>query len=107
MTLWVNGSLVDPDRPNLRADDHGFTVGDGVFEAMRVVDGQPFALRRHLRRLADSAAGLGIELDLDRVRAAVAEVLDVDDAAARPAADHRDRRPVAVRHRPWRALCRR
>jgi branched-chain amino acid aminotransferase len=78
VTLWVNGSLADPDAPTLRADDHGFTVGDGVFEAMRVVNGQPFALRRHLRRLADSAQGLGIELDLDRVRSAVAEVLDVD-----------------------------
>ena len=32
MTLWVNGSLVEPDEPVLRADDHGFTVGDGIFE---------------------------------------------------------------------------
>ena len=44
MTLWVNGALVDPDAPVLRADDHGITVGDGVFETMKVVDGQPFAM---------------------------------------------------------------
>lgn len=78
MTLWVNGSLVDQDAPVLRADDHGFTVGDGVFEAMKVIDGQPFALSRHLRRLASSAEGLGIEIDLDDVRAAVDDVLSVD-----------------------------
>lgn len=75
MTLWVNGALVDPGTPVLHADDHGITVGDGVFETVKVVDGQPFALRRHLRRLVASAAGLGIEVDLDRVRAAIAEVL--------------------------------
>ena len=40
--------------------DHGFTVGDGVFEAVKVVDGRPFALTRHLARLARSAAGLGL-----------------------------------------------
>jgi branched-chain amino acid aminotransferase len=78
MTLWVNGSLVDPDVAVLRADDHGITVGDGIFETMKVVDGQPFALTRHLGRLASSAAGLGLEVDLDRIRAAVAEVLAAD-----------------------------
>ena len=60
MTLWVNGDLVDAGQPVLRADDHGVTVGDGVFETMKVVDGQPFALRRHLDRLVASASGLGL-----------------------------------------------
>jgi branched-chain amino acid aminotransferase len=78
MTLWVNGSLVDDDALVLRADDHGITVGDGIFESMKVVGGKPFALSRHLRRLAASAAGLGIEVDLDVVRAAVTQVLAID-----------------------------
>jgi branched-chain amino acid aminotransferase len=78
VTLWVNGSFVDQHAPVLRADDHGITVGDGVFESVKVIEGRPFALSRHLRRLASSAAGLGIETDLDEVRAAVAEVLAVD-----------------------------
>jgi branched-chain amino acid aminotransferase len=78
VTLWVNGALVDPESLVLRADDHGFTVGDGVFETMKVVAGEPFALTRHLRRLAASAAGLGIEIDLDVVRGAIADVLAVD-----------------------------
>jgi branched-chain amino acid aminotransferase len=78
MTLWLNGSLVDQDGPVLRADDHGITVGDGVFETLKVIDGQPFALTRHLRRLGASAAGLGMAVDADLVRRAVAEVLAVD-----------------------------
>jgi branched-chain amino acid aminotransferase len=75
MTLWVNGAIADADTPVLRADDHGVTVGDGVFESMKVIDGQPFAMTRHLRRLEASASGLGLEFDLDVVRAGIAAVL--------------------------------
>jgi branched-chain amino acid aminotransferase len=78
MTLWVNGSLVDADAPVLRADDHGITVGDGVFETLKVLAGQPFAMSRHLRRLTASAAGLGIDVDLDVVRGAIEQVLAAD-----------------------------
>ncbi len=59
-TLWVNGSLADPDAASISALDHGLTVGDGVFETMKVVDGRPFALTRHLDRLERSAAGMGL-----------------------------------------------
>lgn len=77
MRVWVNGVVLDdPERGVVRVDDHGLTVGDGVFESLKVVDGGPFALTRHLDRLAASAAGLGLPApDLDVVRGAVAEVL--------------------------------
>jgi len=79
---WTNGRLVDPDRPSILADDHAVVVGDGVFETMKVVDRTPFALTRHLRRLAASAAGLGLsQVDEGRVRAAVEEVLAADPHA--------------------------
>ena len=59
MRVWINGRLLlDPNEPVLRVTDHGFTVGDGVFEAVKVVNGQPFALTRHLGRLTRSAKGL-------------------------------------------------
>src|SRR4026209_2876690 len=45
MHAWVNGRLLDdPGAPSVTVRDHGFTVGDGVFEAVKVVGGQPFAL---------------------------------------------------------------
>jgi branched-chain amino acid aminotransferase len=77
MRVWANGELLDrPDRPVLTAADHGFTVGDGVFESVKVVDGRPFALRRHLERLVGSAAGLGLPLpDHQAVREGVDAVL--------------------------------
>jgi branched-chain amino acid aminotransferase len=81
MRAWVNGSLLDnPDAPAITVLDHGFTVGDGVFEAVKVIDGQPFALTRHLARLAHSAAGLGLPaLDDALVRRGVAAVLEGQD----------------------------
>lgn len=77
MRVWFNGSILDdPTAAAIRVDDHGVTVGDGVFEAVKILDGKPFALTRHLDRLTHSAAGLGLpEPDLDEVRQAVDAVL--------------------------------
>jgi branched-chain amino acid aminotransferase len=58
--VWVDGERVDPAARSIHALDHGLTVGDGVFETCRVLDGVPFALRRHAARLDRSMAGLGL-----------------------------------------------
>jgi branched-chain amino acid aminotransferase len=81
MRAWVNGQVLDdPDGPAVAVSDHGFTVGDGVFEAVKVIGGRPFALTRHLERLARSAAGMGLpQVDLEEVRRGVAAVLQGDD----------------------------
>ncbi len=78
MRTWVNGHLLeDPLAPAISVADHGLTVGDGVFESIKVVDGEPFALTRHLRRLARSAEGLGLTApEDDDVRRGVAAVLE-------------------------------
>jgi len=77
MRVWLDGKLLDdPNDPALSVLDHGFTVGDGVFETLKVVDGRPFAATRHLRRLATSAAGLGLPApDEAAVRAGMDAVL--------------------------------
>ena len=81
MRAWMNGRLLtDPEQPALSVIDHGVTVGDGVFEAIKVVENVPFALTRHLNRLATSAAGLGLPApDLAEVRRGVAAVLEGQD----------------------------
>ena len=78
MRAWINGSLLaDPTSAAVPVTDHGLTVGDAVFEAVKVVDDRPFALDRHLARLERSAAGLGlVGVDLDLVRAGVEAVLE-------------------------------
>ncbi|WP_139978620.1 aminotransferase class IV [Nocardioides litoris] len=81
MRAWVDGQLLaDPTGPAVSVVDHGLTVGDGVFEAVKVVDGRPFALGLHLDRLQRSAAGLGLgEVDRELVEAGVAATLDGQD----------------------------
>lgn len=87
MRAWLNGSLLaDPTEGAVAVTDHGFTVGDGVFEAAKTLHGEPFALTRHLARLERSAAGLGLPVpDLDDVRRGVAAVVEgaADDPIGR------------------------
>ena len=83
MQTWVDGRLLDdPRAPVLGVTDHGFTVGDGVFEAIKIVDGVPFALTRHLDRLGRSAAALGLPApDADAVREGVRAALAAEHVA--------------------------
>jgi branched-chain amino acid aminotransferase len=75
--VWLNGALVEAREATVSIFDHGLTVGDGVFETLKAVDGRPFATRRHLDRLRRSADGLGLRVpfDDDQLRAAMAQVL--------------------------------
>jgi branched-chain amino acid aminotransferase len=75
--VWINGALVDAAAATISVFDHGLTVGDGVFETLKAVDGRPFATRRHLERLRRSAEGLGVRVPVgdDDLRRAMAEVL--------------------------------
>ncbi|GGM24009.1 aminotransferase class IV [Promicromonospora citrea] len=82
--IWAEGRMVAPGDPALSAVDHGITVGDGVFETCAVLDGQAFALTRHLARLERSAAGMGMAaLDLRTVRDGVDAVLAAAPDAGR------------------------
>ena len=68
--VLINGDLVPDSEARISVFDHGLVVGDGVFETLKVRRGVPFALTRHLRRLAASAAGIGLPApDLDAIRA--------------------------------------
>lgn len=82
--VWIDGTVVDPADAVVSVFDHGFTVGDGVFETMKVIDGHAFAQRRHLERLARSAQGLGLNVPLsdDKLSAAIEETLQAAGAAA-------------------------
>lgn len=76
MKVWVGGHVADEKDATVSVFDHGLTVGDGVFETTKVVDGVPFALSRHLARLDESARRLGLEPpSRDDVRRAVHETL--------------------------------
>lgn len=74
--MWANGSMVAPGDPLVAPTHHGFTVGDGVYETLGVRGGVPFAVTRHLARLADALArtGLGAVSD-ESLRRGLSEVI--------------------------------
>ncbi|GHH75643.1 4-amino-4-deoxychorismate lyase [Streptomyces sulfonofaciens] len=79
MKIWLDGALRDVASARVSVFDHGLTVGDGIFETLKSAQGRPFALSRHLDRLARSARGLGLpEPDRDEVRRACAAVLEAN-----------------------------
>ncbi|MEV0643450.1 aminodeoxychorismate lyase [Streptomyces sp. NPDC050619] len=79
MKLWFDGGLQDSEAARVSVFDHGLTVGDGIFETVKAIDGKLFALTRHLDRLTRSARGLGLpDPDLDEVRRACAAVLEAN-----------------------------
>jgi branched-chain amino acid aminotransferase len=78
--FWVAGGLVPAEQAMVAVLDHGFTVGDGVFETLKTVNDAavgvvPFAMDRHIARLSRSAAGMGLAMaDPDDVRDALLAV---------------------------------
>jgi branched-chain amino acid aminotransferase len=65
----MNGELLPDDDATISVFDHGLVAGDGVFETIKVANGVPFAMTRHLVRLRRSALGLGLpEPDIGQIR---------------------------------------
>jgi branched-chain amino acid aminotransferase len=58
--VWLNGALVEEGEACVSPADHGFLVGDGVFETLRWYDGRPFDLEAHIGRLAEGCSAMGI-----------------------------------------------
>ena len=49
--IWLNGALLPAKQALIDPSDRGFTLGDGLFETIRVAGGVPLHVRRHLARL--------------------------------------------------------
>jgi branched-chain amino acid aminotransferase len=61
--------VTDPAEAHIPVTDEGLLRGDGVFEVVRVYGGKPFAMDEHVRRMANSAANLRLEIDLGAAQA--------------------------------------
>ncbi|MFF0341203.1 aminotransferase class IV [Kribbella sp. NPDC004875] len=78
MRIWLNGAVLD-DAATVSPLDHGLTTGDGVFETIKIENGRPFAVRRHLERLVRSAVGLGLPTpDVAAIEGGIEEVVAAD-----------------------------
>jgi branched-chain amino acid aminotransferase len=71
--IWVNGALKPRAEATVSVFDSGFVLGDGVWEGLRVVAGQPLFLAAHLDRLFEGAKA--IMLDIGMTRAQIAQAI--------------------------------
>jgi branched-chain amino acid aminotransferase len=64
--VWIDGELVPRDRAKVSVFDSAFLVGDGVWEGLRLVNGRFAHLDRHLDRLFQGAAAIGLQVGRTR-----------------------------------------
>jgi branched-chain amino acid aminotransferase len=64
--VYVDGKMVPKEEAVVSVFDHGFLYGDGVFEGIRVYEGNVFRLREHIDRLYESAKTIALEIPMTR-----------------------------------------
>jgi branched-chain amino acid aminotransferase len=75
----LDGELMPSEQARIPVTDEGLLRGDGVFEVVRLYGGRPFALDRHLRRMARSAANLLLAFDGHLVEEDARRLLEAAD----------------------------
>ena len=58
----LNGKFLDADRPYLDGTNRSFKFGDGLFESIRIVEGTPFNLDSHYKRIVEGLDLLKISM---------------------------------------------
>ncbi len=76
-TIYIDGKYFGKSNARISVYDHGLLYGDGIFEGIRVYEGNIFRLDSHLERLYESAKTimLQIPLTLDEMRDACVETV--------------------------------
>ncbi len=61
-TLFVNGELIHRDKAKVDIEDRGYQFGDGVYEVIRVYNGNTFTMKEHMERLYQSAEKMKLSI---------------------------------------------
>ncbi|CAM4438759.1 branched-chain-amino-acid transaminase [Paenibacillus phoenicis] len=62
--IYLDGQFVTKDQAKVSVYDHGFLYGDGIFEGIRIYNGNIFKCKEHLDRLYDSAKSIMLDIPL-------------------------------------------
>jgi branched-chain amino acid aminotransferase len=62
--IYLNGTYVQKENALISVYDHGFLYGDGIFEGIRIYNGNIFKCKEHLDRLYDSAKSIMLKIPL-------------------------------------------
>ena len=72
MKIYLDGEFVDAAEAKISVFDHGLLYGDGIFEGIRLYQGNVFRLEDHLERLWYSAKALLLDIPISRPEMAAA-----------------------------------
>jgi len=72
MKVYLDGKFVEAADAKISVFDHGLLYGDGIFEGIRLYQGNVFRLEDHLERLWFSAKALMLTIPLTRAEMAAA-----------------------------------
>jgi len=64
--IYVNGEMVAKKDAVVSVYDSGFMLGDGIWEGLRVYNGNVAFIEDHLDRIFDSAKVLDFDLQMSR-----------------------------------------
>lgn len=64
LKIWVNGNLVDKADAVVSVYDSGFMLGDGMWEGMRLYDGEWAFFDEHMDRLFNSLKSVSIDIEM-------------------------------------------
>lgn len=64
--LW-NDQVIERDQVKLDIEDRGYQFGDGIYECLRIYDGELFMYEEHYARLERSAKKIGLTLPYSKV----------------------------------------
>ncbi|WP_127589504.1 branched-chain-amino-acid transaminase [Paenibacillus lautus] len=79
--IYLDGEFVTKENAKVSVFDHGFLYGDGIFEGIRIYNGNIFKCKEHLDRLYDSAKSIDLVIPLayDELLEAMAETIRRND----------------------------
>ncbi|HZL46713.1 MAG TPA: branched-chain-amino-acid transaminase [Opitutaceae bacterium] len=66
MKIYLDGQFVDAAEAKISVFDHGLLYGDGIFEGIRLYEGNVFRLDQHLERLWWSAKAILLTIPISR-----------------------------------------
>jgi branched-chain amino acid aminotransferase group I len=86
--VHLNGTLVPRSKAHISISDHGFLYGFGLFQTMRAYNGRIFLLDRHVKRLKEAAAIVGMadkigKVDLEKACRETVAINDLKSARVR------------------------
>lgn len=84
MKILINKEIIDREDTSVDIEDRGYQFGDGVYEVVRVYEGEVYELDSHVKRLFRSAKEIDLTLEytIEELKNAIEKVIaenDVED----------------------------